>query len=838
MDTNYLQLPDSVNRLQSQLLGSYQVDATLYHHRDLSVSETLSLKHYVAWKKSNGTVLAYKLHAQNLQEATGVQVASLYQAQKLASELTQMRAHKVDICPNSCIAYTGDYEALDCCPYIREGKACGEQRYTPRQKSSAKLNPRVQMLHMPVMAVIRGMFANAETSKLLRYRDQCLQQALKLVSSAMKDQKTYSDFADSRVHLEHFTRLKLFQDERDIAFALSTDGAQLTMKKHSDTWIVILMLLNLPPEIRYKSKNVIIAFATPGPKAPGNIESFMYPLFQEMAQASEGIWMWDAMDSSYFLNKACICMALGDMLGSAKLNGMAGHSAIFGDRFSMVQGARSSTKKGAKAQYYPISPPETDKYNPTRPRKYDLDHLPIRTEESYWNTIQNLEQASSKSARNAITQQTGVSRLPLCAASPAYVHPTFFPIDPFHLFYANCGPLFWDMWTTDSLSTEIIHLPKEKARRFGELVSEAMSTLPASFCGVVRDPFLKRQSQYKIYEWMAIIHWYIVPIGLELEFNPSVLEHFSLFVEILEFAMLIQSRTSGDILNLHKMIKAFLEEFQRIYIGNDPEKVLRFRLCIFQLIHVPRHIEWYGSVRLGSQATMERTIGHVGHKIRSKKAPFANLANIIFENELIKTLLFYYPLLERNSPKATRNTVTTHSNIRILAKEYNHNQVFFQHLKAICVWLRRKFDPRLELKRWGKVRLLDGTPLRCRLSEHQGHKPSRSAQYFESEEIVNGMPQPVFGEALAFFEVIETAQLLVVYNPLVNLTPLLGIWRGTWSNDIKVLPVNQIFDVIGIWSHQRNVYPLRKHAALSLLNPEESEVAAEVDNEGENEMLL
>ncbi|EDR04700.1 uncharacterized protein LACBIDRAFT_304027 [Laccaria bicolor S238N-H82] len=55
-----------------------------------------------------------------------------------------------------------------------------------------------------------------------------------------------------------------------------------------------------------------------------------------MAMSSEGIWMWDAVDSSYFVNHAYIVMALGDMLGSAKLNGMAGHSAIFGDQFTMV----------------------------------------------------------------------------------------------------------------------------------------------------------------------------------------------------------------------------------------------------------------------------------------------------------------------------------------------------------------------------------------------------------------------------------------------------------------------------------------------------------------------
>ena len=832
LEENYFELPKSVEALQNRLLGSYQVGGSVQMQRELTASERLSLKHYVAWKKSNGTVLAYGLHAQILQDATGIHIHSHYQVKKLASELTQMKAEKVDICPNSCIAYTGDYEALTSCPFVREGKICGEPRYIQKKTSSKRLHPRVQMMHMPVMAVVRGMFANAETSHLLRYRDKCLQQALKLVATvATNESGSYSDFADSSVHMEHYEKLKLFQDSRDIAFALSTDGAQLTMKKHSDTWIVILILLNLPPEIRYKSKNVIIAFATPGPNAPGNIESFMYPLFQEMAQASEGMWMWDAIDSSHFLNKACICMALGDMLGSAKMNGMAGHSAIYGDRFSMVKGARASTKKGAKAQYYPISPPESKKYNPERPIQYDLDKLPIRDEVSYWKTIEKLEQASSKSARNAITQQTGISRLPLCAASPAFIHPTFFPLDPFHLFYANCGPLFWDMWTIDSLETDIVHLSKDKARRFGELVSIGMSTLPTSFCGIVRDPFLKRQSQYKLYEWMAIIHWYILPIGLELEFNPSVLDNFALFVEILEFSMLIQPRTKSEIYDLHRLIKAFLEGFQKLYIGNDAEKVARFRLCIFQLIHLPRHIEWYGSVRLGSQATMERTIGHVGHKIRSKKAPFANLSNIIFENELIKTLLFHYPSLEWNPPIKTRDFITPHSNIRILAKEYDRDQVFFHHLKAICDWLQRDIDFKLELKRWGKVRLLNGTPLRCQLSEHQGHKHSRSARYFESEEILDGKTRPIFGEALAFYEVIQTTQLLVVYHSLINLTPLLGIWRGTWSKDIKVLPVNQIFDVIGIWSYNSNVYPLRKHAALSLLNPEESEITAEVEND-------
>jgi len=52
---------------------------------------------------------------------------------------------------------------------------------------------------------------------------------------------------------------------------------------------------------------------------------------------------------------------------------------------------------------------------------------------------------------------------------------------------------------------------------------------------------------------------------------------------------------------------------------------------------------WNGSICIGSQATVERAIGEFGHKICSKKAPFANLANIIYEKQLIHTLLLYYP---------------------------------------------------------------------------------------------------------------------------------------------------------------------------------------------------
>src|SRR5215510_2367596 len=232
----HIPLPATLTFLRQMLLGDYKCPQSPpnFHpaFQDLTPVERLSLKHYVAWKMSNGTVKAYKMHAAVLKDATGLNILSLYNCQKLAIKLTKLEAYKVDICPNSCVAYAGSYENEKYCPYVKDGKTCGLPQYRQKHK------PNAQMMCLPIMATIKAMFANADTAALLRYRDTCLKQALHLVGTTIQK---FSDFGNAKVHKEHYCR-GLFKDPRDIAFAISTDGAQLTMKKHSNTWIVIIIL--------------------------------------------------------------------------------------------------------------------------------------------------------------------------------------------------------------------------------------------------------------------------------------------------------------------------------------------------------------------------------------------------------------------------------------------------------------------------------------------------------------------------------------------------------------------------------------------------------------------
>jgi len=151
----------------------------------------------------------------------------------------------------------------------------------------------------------------------------------------------------------------------------------------------------------------------------------------------------------------------------------------------------------------------------------------MQSEEHYWNTIEALEMASPGKNKAKIVKNTGISHLPMCATSQAFLHPSFFPLDPFHLFYENCMAFIWGLWMK-SQPMDLFYIPSDKLKRCGELVAQAsLSTLPASFCGSVHDPFLKSTSQYKIYEWIALLHWYIIPIGIELQFNESVLSNFA-----------------------------------------------------------------------------------------------------------------------------------------------------------------------------------------------------------------------------------------------------------------------------------------------------------------------
>jgi hypothetical protein len=341
-------LPEVVQELRHQLLSGYSspnhppIDDP--RGRLPTPAEELSLRHYIAWVDSRGTVKAYSLHAQVLQDATGIEILSLYMVRKLAIELSGLSSQLVDMCPKSCMAFTGNFKDLHSCIYVRDKRLgpCGQPRY------DKKGHPRAQMLYTPITSVIQSLYKNKEMAEAMRYRHRHLQEALKKLTPDSPPAE-YSDFSNS---ISHIHQSHLFKNETDTAITISGDGAQLTMKKQSDVWVLVVTILNLPPNMRSKAANIIIPLVIPGPSSPGNVESFIYVLYEELAKLSIGVWTWDALSETYFLLKVFLCGVLGDMLGSAKLSRMAGHMALYGCRFSTVRGARPSKERGMSILYH------------------------------------------------------------------------------------------------------------------------------------------------------------------------------------------------------------------------------------------------------------------------------------------------------------------------------------------------------------------------------------------------------------------------------------------------------------------------------------------------------
>jgi hypothetical protein len=465
--------------------------------------------------------------------------------------------------------------------------------------------------------------------------------------------------------------------------------------------------------------------------------------------------------------------------------------------------------------------------------------LPIRTIEDYWKTIERLEAAKKSKKQYTITVgETGVSGLPMCAASPTFSHPYFFPLDPFHLFYENCMPHFWDMWTTHTSQSEAVHMSQDIASKLGEEVESAMATLPSSFCGPIRDPYKKRQSQYKIFEWMALLHWYIVPIAWELGFNPVVVKNFALFSNVVEYAMTTVPRTPEDLVKLYQKTVFFLKGFESLYVGNDSSKIPRCRLCIFQLIHVAHHIAHNGSIRFGSQATCERAIGDIGHGIRSKKSPFKNIVSYKTDKQSARLLHLSYPTIFLACEQMLEKT-SLFKEFPITQKQKREDDELKAHLKEIQSYLKEESD---QIMRWGKCPLLHNITLTSRLFELSKTATSRTSRYFEAH--LNNQPRdqsmdetelevqrtkPIFGEALAFYTAGTVS--LVVYHPLIERQKLFGRWYGKWSAAVHVLETSVIVSLIGIWTYNDHVHILRRHPGLTLLTLDECGIDPLVDVE-------
>jgi hypothetical protein len=415
-----------------------------------------------------------------------------------------------DMCPNTCIAYTGPCTLLESCPC---STFC-TSRYI--------LGTRTAQRHfstIPIGPVIQAFYASPETAKHMHYLERKLAENLAYACSNSCRLDVFEDTASGQALIDAWGS-GVF-GKSDIALQLSIDGAQLCPNQPSETWVFIWIIHNLPPELCYTKAFVIPGAIVPGPKKPWDLNSFLFPcLYHIAALQQEGLKLYDA---SLGVVVPCaipsIIMGTADNLGSTAMSGMVGHSGKYGCRLYCEMPGHHCENDG---HYYPVmncpvnyniqgcshsnvSSKDLEDYRSNLPRKYN-ENIKFLLESSTQTDFK------TQCLESGLCRQTLFSRLP---HQPLPV-PRNLTMDIMHLTMLNDPNLLVKLFTgkmdvyepddRDTWDWAVFYCNKHLWEGHRETVAQATPYIPSLFGCAPQDPAKKINSGYKAWEYQLYVY--------------------------------------------------------------------------------------------------------------------------------------------------------------------------------------------------------------------------------------------------------------------------------------------------------------------------------------------
>ena len=317
-----------------------------------------------------------------------------------------MSLERYDCCINSCLAFTGPYKNAEICPI------CDESRYSDDRKVRKVRNT---FDYIPIVHRLRLQYADPLRAALLKeYRRSLEEQPW---------EDGVRDYWDALLYQQQ--KEGLFQDEHDIGLAFSTDGLSLFNVGQFSIWPLVLINLNLPPELRVKKENILLCGIIPGPNSPKDIHSFLQPFIDELLQLEAGVpRVHDGSNESLFTLHAYLCLCSGDLPAIAKMMGLSGHNSYDHCRFCQAPGIY------AGHVYCPLKSPRGWQEH----FQMDPNNLPHRTDTEYRMAANRLN-----FQYNPINNETeyGVRHISSFFRLRSINFPQSFPIDVMHLIFEN-----------------------------------------------------------------------------------------------------------------------------------------------------------------------------------------------------------------------------------------------------------------------------------------------------------------------------------------------------------------------------------------------------------------
>lgn len=562
------------------------------------------------------------------------------------SGLTTWEHH---MCIDGCVGFTGPFADLEHCPDC--GKPCFDPKKLEESNGILKV-PRKIFTTFPVGPQIQARRKNPKTAEKMSYwwrKTQELQQERER-STGMPE--IYDDVLSGDAYLSAVEDGSI--GENDTVLMLSIDGAQLYQHKRSDCWIYIWIILDLAPDERYKIRNILPGGVIPGPRPPGNIESFLFPgLAHLSALQKEGLHIWDAYHQRVVLSVVFLLLVLADAVAMADLSGSVGHHGRKGCR--LLCGLVGCNKVRG-AHYYPVllQPSGFENHRTSSHPDIDITNLPDADPVQYKKDLYEVVASRHDTEHSKCRFNAGISKPSIFDGIPwALRLPTCFAGDLMHQPVINLAALLFDLWCARPGLRAHDHsspwpwavLTGDVWDDHGRIVASAARYLPTLFGRTPRNPQEKISSGYKAWEFL----YYLYGEGPGVFFNTLPQPYFSHFCKLVWAIRIVYQRSISreQLMLLHKLTSEWCIEFETIYYQRNPKRIHFVRQCVHSLTHLAKETHRLGPLSLSSQWTMEQVIGVFGSLLRQPSNPYANLAAQAQKMAHINALVAMYPSFEK-----------------------------------------------------------------------------------------------------------------------------------------------------------------------------------------------
>jgi hypothetical protein len=257
--------------------------------------ELLSLRHFLGTSNASQHTYAnvQKVHNDTFPEQP---MLSYAQVRNKLEEWTGVESIINDMCPESCVAFTGPYSALDTCPRCQSARYDTKILRSSRGKSKKAL---LQFYTIPLGPQIQAIWRLQAGAEKMKHRQTRTKELLEMLGTNGALIEEYDDLYHGSDYLNACLRGDIKPNDTVLMHAM--DGAQLYKDKESDCWILLWIILELSADFRYKKSHVYPGAVIPG--APKFMESFLFPGFYHVAGLQqEGLHIWDALDDDAFVS--------------------------------------------------------------------------------------------------------------------------------------------------------------------------------------------------------------------------------------------------------------------------------------------------------------------------------------------------------------------------------------------------------------------------------------------------------------------------------------------------------------------------------------------------------